>query len=99
MYGVNSNCYNQMNERERERTTVYRSDILGQGNWLRLYAGELRHDVVASTFGEISTQVGQSTNLHLALRFLCFGTHVREERCLWEVEEPRVDMWFVWVDV
>lgn len=47
----------------------------------------------------IVPQVREGTHFHLALRVLIFSSHMWQQGDLGEIEEPRVYLRFIWINI
>jgi hypothetical protein len=60
---------------------------------------QLGNHVFALPGEEIVSNIGQCSDFHLALRIAVLRTHMRKQGDIIELEEARVDLWFVREDV
>jgi hypothetical protein len=60
---------------------------------------QLGNHVFALPGEEIVSNIGQCSDFHLALRIAVLRTHMREQGDVIELEEVRIDLWFVREDV
>ena len=60
---------------------------------------QLGNDIFALPSDEIVPNVCQCSDFHLALRVAVLCTHMREQGDVIELEEARIDLWFIREDV